>query len=240
MADRTWPSGTPPTSGPLDEKFGETDRQTETSFRAHKQAVIVAGTPGAGNLRGAEVLAAMSGSACCSEPRRHYDRERAGAGDTPDSSGRMPSASAHDAEEPSVITQGVQVTGRCGVCGGTTTCDVGQFFDRDVLCWGTEGRCADCPNGWCEQDSGPVTPESVRQALLEAYGPVRLRLSGDAPNLAPVLQALRGARRLSLGEARAQAAELSGTDLIGTLVEMEFLAVHLRRRAVSVVVQPAA
>lgn len=139
-----------------------------------------------------------------------------------------------------MITQGVQVAGRCTACGGTTICDVGQFFDRGMLRWGTEGRCADCLNGWCEQDSGPVTPENIRQALLQAHGPTRLRLSGDVPNLVPVLQALRSAQELSLGEARAQAAELARTGLIGTLVEMEVLAVHLRRRAVAVSVEPAA
>ncbi|ATW52368.1 hypothetical protein CGZ69_01675 [Streptomyces peucetius subsp. caesius ATCC 27952] len=138
------------------------------------------------------------------------------------------------------MTQGVQVTGRCGACGGTTTCDVGQFFDRGTLRWGTEGRCAGCLNGWCEQGSGPATPENIRQALLQAHGPARLRLSGDVPNLVPVLQALRSARALSLGEARAQAAELAGTGLIGTLVEMEVLAAHLRRRAIAVSVEPAA
>ncbi|PCG82367.1 hypothetical protein CIB93_30445 [Streptomyces sp. WZ.A104] len=109
-----------------------------------------------------------------------------------------------------------------------------------MLCWGTEGRCVDCPNGWCEEDSGPVTPENIRQALLQAHGPARLRLSGDVPNLVSVLQSLRSARELSLGEARAQAAELAETGLVGTLVEMEILAVHLRRRAIAVSVEPAA
>ncbi|MDX2561214.1 hypothetical protein PV371_16320 [Streptomyces sp. TX20-6-3] len=139
-----------------------------------------------------------------------------------------------------MITQGVQITGRCSACGGTTTCDVGQFFDHGMLHWGTEGRCASCPNGWCEEDSGPITPESIRQALLQAHGPARLRLSGDTPSLVPVLQALRSARELSLGEARAQATELAETGLTGTLVEMEILAVHLRRRAIAVSVEPTA
>lgn len=67
----------------------------------------------------------------------------------------------------------------------------------------------------------------------------RLRLSADAPNLVPVLQALRDAQELSLGEARAQATQLAETGLIGTLVEMEILAIHLRRRAVSVTVESA-
>ncbi|WP_411111540.1 hypothetical protein [Streptomyces sp. c-19] len=139
-----------------------------------------------------------------------------------------------------MITQGVQVTGRCGVCGGTTTCDVGQFSDDGVLCWGTEGRCADCSNGWCEQDSGLVTPENIRQALLQEHGAARLRLSGDVLSLVPVLQALRSARDLSLDEARVQATQLAETGLIGTHVEMEILAVHLRRRSIVVNVETAA
>ncbi|MFD5490504.1 hypothetical protein ACFWIV_34130 [Streptomyces virginiae] len=54
-----------------------------------------------------------------------------------------------------------------------------------------------------------------------------------------MLQALRNARELALGEARAQAAELAETGLTGTLVEMEILATHLRRRAITVVVEAA-
>ncbi|MCP3771274.1 MULTISPECIES: hypothetical protein [unclassified Streptomyces] len=115
---------------------------------------------------------------------------------------------------------------------------MGQFFDRGTLCWGTEGRCADCPNAWCEQDSGPVTPENIRQALLQAHGPARLRLSGNVPSLVPVLQALREARELSLVEARAQATQVAENGLTGTLVEMEVLAIRLRRQAVEVTVAP--
>lgn len=158
----------------------------------------------------------------------------------PTSGGGSPQHCPATPRSPLVITQGVRITGRCSVCGGVTTCDVGQFFDRGMLRWGTEGCCADCLNGWCEQDSGPVTPENIRQALLQAHGPAHLRLSGDVPSLVPVLQALRTARELSLDEARAQAAELAGTGLVGTLVEMEVLAIHLRRRAIAVSVEAAA
>lgn len=133
-----------------------------------------------------------------------------------------------------MITQGVRVAGRCGACGGETSCDVGQFHDRGALRWGTEWLCRDCGHGGCEQDSGPVTPEEIRQALLRAHGPARLRLCGDLPSLAPVMRALREVRGASLGEARAQAADLAGNGLTGTLVEMEVLALHLRRRAVEV------
>ncbi|MEU4270169.1 hypothetical protein [Streptomyces sp. NPDC026092] len=98
----------------------------------------------------------------------------------------------------------------------------------------------DCPNAWCEEDSGPVTPEHIRRALLQAHGPARLPLAGDLPSLVPVVLALRSARELSLGEARAQATELAEAGLVGTLVEMEVLAVHLRGRAIAVSVEPAA
>lgn len=139
-----------------------------------------------------------------------------------------------------MITQGVLVTGRCGSCGGTTTVDVGQFFHAGRLRWGAEGQCADCQDAWCEEDSGPVTPEGIRQALLRVHGPARLRLSGDVPSLVPVLRALREARDLSLGEARAQAVRLADDGLLGTLVEMEVLALFLRGRGVDVTVTPAA
>ncbi|MEV3987312.1 hypothetical protein AB0J57_00215 [Streptomyces sp. NPDC049837] len=84
-----------------------------------------------------------------------------------------------------------------------------------------------------------MTPENIRQALLRAHGPMRLGLAGDVPNLVPVLKALRDAKPWSLGEARKQAARLTETGLVGTLVEMEFLALHLRARAVAVAIEPA-
>lgn len=99
-----------------------------------------------------------------------------------------------------MITQGAEVSGRCADCGGTTTCDVGQFVDHGTLSWTVEGRCADCSSAWCEQGEGPVTPESIRQALLQEHGPTRLRLTGDALSLVPVLRSLRALHGLSLGK----------------------------------------
>ncbi|MGW5776497.1 hypothetical protein [Streptomyces sp. NPDC003863] len=54
-----------------------------------------------------------------------------------------------------------------------------------------------------------------------------------------MLQALRDARELSLGEARALTGKLAENGLTGTLVEMEILAVRLRRRSVEATVAPA-
>ncbi|MFF4364891.1 hypothetical protein [Streptomyces sp. NPDC001594] len=139
-----------------------------------------------------------------------------------------------------MITQGVRVTGRCSVCGGTTVSDIGQFFDCGRLRWGTEVWCEGCTHGWCELDTGPVTPEHIRQALLREHGPARLRLSADPPSLVPVLKALRDAGDgLSLGETRKRAAVLVADGLVGTLVEMEILAGHMRARGVPVTVGPA-
>ncbi|WP_237293240.1 MULTISPECIES: hypothetical protein [Streptomyces] len=85
-----------------------------------------------------------------------------------------------------------------------------------------------------------MTPEHIRQALLREHGPTRLRLSSDLPSLVPVLKALRDAGDgLSLGEARARAAQLVADGLLGTLVEMEVLAGHMRAHSVPVAVGPA-
>lgn len=136
-----------------------------------------------------------------------------------------------------MITQGATVTSSCEDCGGVLTSDTGQYIERGRLWWGTEARCASCSNSWCRQDSGVTTPEAVRQALLAEHGPARLRLSGDTPGLLPLMQALRETLRLSLGQARAMAAELKESGLLGTMVEMELLAAGLRSRSVAATVE---
>ncbi|MFB7330995.1 hypothetical protein ACFC00_05050 [Streptomyces adustus] len=51
-----------------------------------------------------------------------------------------------------------------------------------------------------------------------------------------MLRALREIRGLSLVEARLAAAELSGAGLVGTYVEMAYLAEGLRRRSIATAV----
>ncbi|MEW1892244.1 hypothetical protein [Streptomyces sp. NPDC085659] len=131
-----------------------------------------------------------------------------------------------------MITQGVQVTSTCAACAGVLVRDVGQFIERGEVRWGVEGRCQECPAGWCETGTGPA-PQEVRQALLAEHGAARLRLAGTRGSLVPVLRALREINGLSLGEARLAAADLSGEGLIGTLVEMTLLAQGLERRSVT-------
>ncbi|MEU2619661.1 hypothetical protein ABZ642_16250 [Streptomyces sp. NPDC007157] len=134
-------------------------------------------------------------------------------------------------------TQGAEVTSPCVTCGGALVRDVGQFIDRGQLRWSTEGQCPACPNAWCETGAGP-TPQEIRQALLAEHGAVRLRLATEETSLVPVLRALREVSHLPLGEARLMAAELSGVGLVGTFVEMTYLAGELRQRSVATTLIP--
>ncbi len=136
-----------------------------------------------------------------------------------------------------MITQGVQVTARCEDCGGVLLLDIGQYIDRGHVRWGAEGACETCPNRWCEQGTGGTTPEEIRHALIGRYGSARLRLEDEESSLVPVLRVLREGLRLPLGQARAMAAELTGTGLVGTLVEMEFIAGGLRRRSIAATIE---
>jgi hypothetical protein len=55
----------------------------------------------------------------------------------------------------------------------------------------------------------------------------------DKSGLVPVLRVLREVLHLSLSQARVTASALQGTGLVGTLVEMEFIADGLQRRSVA-------
>ncbi|MET9902399.1 hypothetical protein [Streptomyces sp. NPDC006446] len=136
-------------------------------------------------------------------------------------------------------TQGVTRTSRCERCGGELVSDVGQFIERGRLGWSVEGQCQACPDAWCEMDTGPA-PEEIRQALLTTHGPARLRLADKGASIVPVLRALREMHHLSLGEARLMAAELNEVGLIGTYVEMAYLAEGLRKRFVTVTITSSA
>ncbi|MEV5204687.1 hypothetical protein [Streptomyces sp. NPDC053720] len=132
-------------------------------------------------------------------------------------------------------TQGVKLTSQCASCGGELVRDVGQFIDRGRLQWGVEGQCQACPNAWCEMDTGPA-PEEIRQALLTKHGAARLCLANKEASLVPVLRALREMHHLSLSEARLVAADLRAVGLVGTFVEIAYLAEGLRNRSVTVTV----
>ncbi|MGW6012041.1 hypothetical protein [Streptomyces sp. NPDC055210] len=130
-------------------------------------------------------------------------------------------------------TQGAKVVSPCGTCGGVLVRNVGQFIDRGQLRWDAEVRCQDCPDApWCEAGTGPA-PEEIRQTLLAEHGSTRLRLATEGASLVPVLRALREMCDLSLGEARLKVGDLEGTGLVGTFVEMAYLAEGLHKRGVA-------
>ncbi|WP_330291133.1 hypothetical protein [Streptomyces sp. NBC_00576] len=131
--------------------------------------------------------------------------------------------------------QGVKLTSQCESCGGELVRDVGQFIDRGRLRWSVEGQCQTCPNAWCEMDTGPA-PEEIRQALLAEHGHARLRLADKNASFVPVLRALREMQNLSLGEARKVVADLREVGVVGTSVEMAYLAEGLRNRFVTVTI----
>ncbi|MFE1957521.1 hypothetical protein [Streptomyces sp. NPDC059479] len=117
------------------------------------------------------------------------------------------------------------------------TRDIGQCIDRGELWWTIEGACRTCANVWCEQGTGAASPDEIREALLAAHGPARLRIVDAESSLVPVLRALREMLHLSLHEARAMATTLKETGLVGTLVEMQFIADGLQRRSVATAIE---
>lgn len=114
---------------------------------------------------------------------------------------------------------------------------VNQFIHRDELWWDAEISCDTCGVAGCENSNPGRPPEDVRDALLTAHGAARLRVVGPMPSLVPVLKVLREVSGASLPDARDHAAELRGDGMVGTLTEMEFLRMHLRRRGVPVDVE---
>ncbi|WP_232246292.1 hypothetical protein [Kitasatospora mediocidica] len=112
-----------------------------------------------------------------------------------------------------------------------------QFIQRDDLWWDAEISCDTCGMAGCEDSSPGRPPEDVRKALLTAHGPARLRVVGPMPSLVPALKVLREVSGASLPDARKQVDELRRGGLVGTLTEMEFLRLRLRRLGVPVDVE---
>ncbi|MFE2760414.1 hypothetical protein [Streptomyces halstedii] len=130
--------------------------------------------------------------------------------------------------------QTAKIATRCGDCGAMAVRQVNQFILDDALWSDSEFSCAACGTYVCE-DSGPGTaPDDVREALLAANGPAKLRLAGPLPSLVPALKVFREVSAVSLSRARELVGDLSGDGLEGTLPEMEFLMARLRTRGVPV------
>ncbi|GAA2474029.1 hypothetical protein ACFPFX_12365 [Streptomyces mauvecolor] len=129
--------------------------------------------------------------------------------------------------------QTVKIASRCE-CGSLAVRQVNQFVLDDELWWDSEFFCETCGTYLCEHAGPGSAPDDVRQALFAAHGSVRLRLTGPAPSLVPLLKVFREISAASLPQARDLAGELSRDGLVGTLSEMEFLKARLHRRGVRV------
>lgn len=129
--------------------------------------------------------------------------------------------------------QTAKITSRCD-CRSTAVRQVNQFILHDELWWDSEFSCGCCGAYLCEHAGRGPAPDDVREALLAAHGPVRLRLVGPVPSLVPALKVLRELSAASLSRARELAGELSHDGLVGTLSEMEFLKARLQLRGVHV------
>ncbi|GAA2156593.1 hypothetical protein GCM10009760_57750 [Kitasatospora kazusensis] len=121
-------------------------------------------------------------------------------------------------------------------CGSTAVRQVNQFILHDELWWDSEFSCGSCGTHACEHAGPGPAPGDVREALLAAHGPVRLRLVGPVPGLVPALKVLREVSAVSVQRARELVGELSHDGLLGTLSEMEFLKARLQLRGVQSVV----
>ncbi|MFE1479231.1 hypothetical protein ACFW6N_36030 [Streptomyces cyaneofuscatus] len=127
--------------------------------------------------------------------------------------------------------QTAKTASRCA-CGSMAVRQVNQFVLNDELWWDSEFSCGACGTYLCGHAGPGPAPDDVREALLTAHGPVRLRLACPVPSLGPVMKVLRESAAISLSQARELAEDLSQEGLAGTLQEMEFLKARLQLRGI--------
>ncbi|MFE2411480.1 hypothetical protein ACFXDE_24340 [Kitasatospora sp. NPDC059408] len=151
-----------------------------------------------------------------------------------------------------MMMQGVELAARCDGCGGTATRWVRQFVQERgprqgrgpgwELWWDSEGSCRDCGAAWCEHAGPEPAPEAVREALLTAHGPFRLRPAGASVDAVAALRVFRtfraspvlpeGDGAVPLGRARELLGEFRDFGLVGTEAEMTVLGLLLRDHGV--------
>jgi hypothetical protein len=105
------------------------------------------------------------------------------------------------------------------------------------LWWDAERRCPSCGVAQCEHAGPEGAPADVREALLIAHGPARLRLAGPLGDPVAALRVLREGAGVSLGRSRELLAELREFGLSGTAVEMAYWRVRLGERDVAAEVE---
>ncbi|WP_331769380.1 hypothetical protein OG948_37010 (plasmid) [Embleya sp. NBC_00888] len=119
-------------------------------------------------------------------------------------------------------------------CGSAAVRQVNQFINHGELWWDAEFSCDGCGTHLCEYAGRGTAPDDVREALLAAHGPARLRLVPPMPSLVPALKVFREVSAVSLSQARELVENLSHDGVAGTLPEMEFLKTRLQLHGVPV------
>ncbi|MEV7021921.1 hypothetical protein [Kitasatospora sp. NPDC093558] len=149
------------------------------------------------------------------------------------------------------VEQGVEQGVRCDGCGGTAVRWLRQFAHERrwgsgrergpgwALWWDSEVNCPHCRTTCCEHAGPEPAPEAVREALLTAHGPSRLRPAGGAITAVAALRVFRtfppfreGGADVSLGRARELLDEFREFGLVGTAVEMTVLNLLLEENGV--------
>ncbi|MFH8382460.1 hypothetical protein ACH4E7_16155 [Kitasatospora sp. NPDC018058] len=132
--------------------------------------------------------------------------------------------------------QGARMAVRCTDCGGAAVRSLGQFLRGGrELWWDAERRCPSCGAASCEHAGPEAAPADVREALLTAHGPARLRLTEPLDDPVAALRVPR--KGVPLTKARELLAELREFGLSGTAVEMAYWRVRLGERGVATEVE---
>ncbi|MFI8392639.1 hypothetical protein [Streptomyces sp. NPDC085540] len=109
-----------------------------------------------------------------------------------------------------------------------------QYIDHGELWWDAEFTCDSCGTYLCEHAGPGAAPDDVREALLAAHGPARLRLVEPVSSFVPALKVFREVSAVSLSQARELVEKLSHDGVVGSLSEIELLKTRLRLRGVRV------
>jgi hypothetical protein len=141
-----------------------------------------------------------------------------------------------DAEPVVVTAQGVKVPVLCGSCGTPGTAWEGQSLRGGVLRWVADTQCANCGLTSCDGDRGE-TPRSIRDAVLGAHGPSRIRLTTPQGSRPKAYQVFRKAFGWSLARTRQELEGLAITGYVCTDVEAEYLSGLLAAAGVDTVTE---
>jgi hypothetical protein len=118
-------------------------------------------------------------------------------------------------------------------------CRVAQLIVNERLHWTADCSCTGCDVVF-HMFGRDDTPADVRDAIVADSGLARLTVElTEGASKVPLLKVFREAGE-SMPQAQASAQRALSTGIEGTLVELELLALRLRKKDVPAVIHPAA